>query len=119
MHKLIPLVLAVGAPCALVASDLHPADFRVTALLLPESENIDAEYHFADNSGVAGDNGTLEIGFRVEIGLVTTLIEWSPAVSLVGGGWAFYGEQESDGRSAVDGTGNITSGPMECTTIGI
>lgn len=85
------------------ASDLWPVDLRLTALLTPESEPVEATYRYDAGGGARVDGPSLQRGWRVEAGLVTRLVELSPRTALVGGGWVFYGDQESSGGAADAG----------------
>lgn len=101
---------------SLSASDTWPADLRITALLTPQTEPVEARYVSDAGTGSRVDTGRLDRGWRVEAGLVTRLVTLTPRTALVGGGWAFYGDQKSD-AVAPDAGGMV--GPRSYLVLGI
>lgn len=112
MRLLLPLLLTMTTP--LVASETHPVDLRITVLLTPKSEPVDATYVFG-NGGGQTESDRLDPGWRVEAGLVTRLVELGPSTAIVGGGWAFYGEQESGSGTDL----GMPIGPRSYLVLGI
>lgn len=111
------LSAAVGAS---TASEATPIDLRVALLALPESDSVETTYYAPEfNYSHSGKTDTMDLGWRLEAGLVGRLHELSPRWSLVGGIWAFYGNQEASefGPEGRDIPGQ--TGPMEITTLGI
>jgi hypothetical protein len=103
--------------CAVLhASETRPADVRFAVMLNPETEGVYGTYRLADGGGSAGTGDHLDMGYRVEVGLVTRLVQWTPQLALVGGGWVFYADQESSGSTVI---GGVVSGPMSYLTLGV
>lgn len=114
MRILPVLFLAIGGCVA--ASETRPVDLRLTLMLTPESEPLDVSYTSSTGNGNSGVSDPLDVGYRVEAGLVTRIIELTPATSIVGGGWVFYGEQESGASGDLGGT---MVGPRSYLVLGI
>lgn len=112
MRTLLPLLLAITTPLA--ASEVHPVDLRLTVLLTPETEPVEATY-FTGTSGGQTEGDSLDPGWRVEVGLVTRVVDLTPATALVGGGWVFYGEQESGSSTDL----GMPVGPRSYLVLGI
>lgn len=110
------LILPLVVVSRLGASDVWPADLRLTALMTPETEPVEAQYVSSGGGGTSGDTGRLDRGWRVEAGLVTRLMTLTPRTALVGGAWVFYGDQKSD-AVAADAGGMV--GPRSYLVLGI
>lgn len=110
-----PVLLVLPLSASLSASELWPVDVRVNLMLTPETEPVDASYSFNSGSGSRVESDTLDPGYRVEAGLVTNITTFTNALSLVGGGWVFYGEQKSDAGSDL----GIMTGPRSYLVFGI
>lgn len=107
--------LAASFSPSLSASELWPVDLRVNLMLTPETEHVDASYGFTGGGGSSVESDTLDPGYRFEAGLVTRITEFTDSLSLVGGGWVFYGEQESDTANDL----GIMTGPRSYLVFGI
>ncbi|MBA3697410.1 MAG: hypothetical protein H0W78_00890 [Planctomycetes bacterium] len=112
-YSLVCLLLS-GA-CQLAASEIRPVDLRVTAMLSPETERVDATYSSASGGGGYVSSDPLNSGYRIEVGLVTRVVELSPSTALVGGGWVFYGDQKSNASGDLD----MMVGPRSYLVFGI
>jgi hypothetical protein len=120
MRTILPLIAASACLACASASESHPIDVRFTTLLLPKTDNVDATYRVTyANAGGTAESQSIDPGLRFEVGLVTRLTEFAPGVSLVGGVWAFYGNQESDEVDAGEREVPIMTGPMSYTTLGV
>jgi hypothetical protein len=116
MERLLPSFSSLLVSTVVCASDIRPVDLRLTALLTPKSEPVEARYTTDAGTGAQVDGAQLGRGWRLEAGLVTRLVDLSPRTALVGGGWVFYGEQESDGGQP-DAGGMV--GPRSYLVLGI
>jgi hypothetical protein len=112
--RTLPILLLATGGC-LAASEMRPVDLRLTLMLTPETEPVEASYVSSAGSGSSVTSDRLDIGYRVEAGLVTRIVELTPASAIVGGGWVFYGEQESGASGDLD----LMVGPRSYLVFGI
>jgi hypothetical protein len=59
------------------------------------------------------------VGWRAEAGLVAQLKPLTSSLTLVGGAWLFYADQEGKEYAPGDRDISLMTGPMEMTTIGV
>lgn len=112
--RTLPVLLLATAGC-LAASETRPVDLRLTVMLTPETDPVEASYISSAGSGSSLTSDRLDSGYRVEAGLVTRIVELTPATAIVGGGWVFYGEQESGASGDLD----VMVGPRSYLVFGI
>jgi hypothetical protein len=112
------LLSLVGGLGLVHASELHPIDFRVVLMQAPETEKVDMTYR-SGNFGVSGETNSIDAGWRFEAGLVTRIAQISPRWSLVGGGWFFFSDQDTNEVAPGSRELSVMTGPMEYTTLGV
>ncbi len=120
MHLRLVLLSFLLFAADAAASEGNPVDVRVSVIAMPKSDYVEVTYRVpSEGFGLSGETAELGAGWRLEAGLVTRLVEFNPRLSLVGGAWFFYGDQ--DNQEFAPGTRDIpgATGPMEMTTMGV
>ena len=103
-----------------LASETNPVDIRISLVALPKSEPVAVTYRLPDlNVGAAGTTDEMNVGWRIEAGVVGRLKEITEHFSLVGGGWVFYGNQKASTFEPDEREIPGQTGPMDVTTAGV